>query len=97
VLAKDDGAVTAEFMLLFPALISVVALLLGGFQLGLSAIALERTAGELARQHGYGFALPKIEDYEITTEVSQHLSCVELRQDGLIPLRSKQCVIRAGT
>lgn len=95
--AKDEGAVTAEFMLLFPALISVVALLLGGFQLGLDAIALERTAGELARKHGYGFELPEPNGYELSTEETEYFSCVEISKEGLVPLRSKQCVIRAGT
>ncbi len=50
--SSDKGAVTAEFMLVTPALILAVATLLGLFPLALSAIKLEVEAMQLARMHG---------------------------------------------
>lgn len=96
-LANERGAVTAEFMLLFPALISVVAILMFGLQLGLSAIALEREVAVVARQLGYGFAPTPLQQYELRSWHEGPLVCAELTKQGLIPIRSEQCVFRAGS
>ena len=80
-----------------PAMILVVTLLGSMFQLGLQQIALEAQVFQFARQFGYGLDLSETEKYRIETWYQDHLACVELRLEGMIPLASSHCVIRAGT
>ena len=94
-LASDRGVVTAEFMLLMPALISVVALCGLLLSLGLGAIGLELEAAQAARQLGYGFEYDP-GDYVLERWREQHLACVRLTAPGLIQLQAQQCVLAAG-
>ena len=94
--SSERGAVTAEFMLLMPALISVVAVAIAGLQLGLAAISLELDAALLARSHSYGLAVVAPEGLELSTWQEQHLSCLKLTKPGLIEIASEYCLIKAG-
>lgn len=95
--ANDRGAVTAEFMMLMPAMISVVAIVLAGFQLAVESIALERDVVLLARQLGYGMEISADSKYSVESWREEEYACVALERGGLIPLRSQQCVFRAGS
>lgn len=94
VFSSDKGAVTAEFMLITPALILAVATLLGLFPLGLSAIKLEVEAMQLARLHGYGLDLSKPEGYDLEIYSQGRIECVRLRNSSL--MESEYCVIPLG-
>lgn len=94
-LASDRGVVTAEFMLLMPALISVVTLCGLLLSLGLGSIGLELQATQAARQLGYGLEYDPGE-YVLERWREQHLACVRLIAPGLIQLQAQQCVLAAG-
>ena len=92
--SSDKGAVTAEFMLITPALILAVATLLGLFPIGLSAIKLEVEAMQLARLHGYGLDLSEPEGYDLEIYSQGRIECVRLRNSSL--MESEYCVIPLG-
>jgi len=96
VLASERGVVTAEFMLLMPALISVVALCLAMLNLGLTQVSLELKASQAVRLISYGLTYDPGEE-QIETWREQHLVCVRLRKPGLISLEAEQCLIATGT
>ena len=92
--SSDKGAVTAEFMLITPALILAVATLLGLFPLGLSSIKLEVETMQLARLHGYGLDVPIPEGYELEIASRGRIECIKLRNRSL--MESEYCVIPLG-
>ncbi len=92
--SSDKGAVTAEFMLITPALILAVATLLGLFPLALSAIKLEVETMQLARLHGYGLDLSVTEGHEFEISAQGRVECVTVRNLSL--LESEYCVIPLG-
>ena len=94
---SDRGAVTAEFMLLMPALISVVAIGIAGLQIGLASISLELDAALLARAQSYGFSVSAPTGTELTTWREGHLSCLRLSQVKLVEIASEYCLIQAGS
>lgn len=94
VFSSDKGAVTAEFMLITPALILAVATLLGLFPLALSAIKLEVETMQLARLHGYGLDLSVTEGHEFEISTQGRIECVTVRNLSL--LESEYCVIPLG-
>lgn len=94
---NDRGAVTAEFMLLMPALISVVAIGIAGLQIGLASISLELDAALLARAHSYGFSVSAPAGTELFTWREAHLSCLRLSQVTLVEIASEYCLIQAGS
>jgi len=93
--SSDKGAVTAEFMLVTPALILAVATLLGLFPLALSAIKLEVEAMQLARMHGYGLDIAAPDGFELEIASNGRLECVVVR-NKILPLESEYCVIPLG-
>lgn len=92
--SSDKGAVTAEFMLITPALILAVATLLGLLPLALSAIKLEVETMQLARMHGYGLDLSVSEGHELEISTQGRIECVTVRNLSL--LESEYCVIPLG-
>jgi Flp pilus assembly protein TadG len=92
---SENGAVTAEFMLITPALILAVTLLLGLFPLALSAIKLELTAMQLARLHALGQVVSAPAGYELTTYTQGRYECLVLKSHTLI-LESEYCALRLG-
>lgn len=94
VFSSDKGAVTAEFMLITPALILAVATLLGLFPLALSAIKLEVETMQLARLHGYGLDLSVTEGHKFEISAQGRIECVTVRNLSL--LESEYCVIPLG-
>lgn len=82
---------TAEFMLLLPALTLIVSLAIASFSFGLSKIQLEVEAFQRARL------------YAITGDSAGHLitqdgrfHCLEVSQGGLFQIQAKACVLRYG-
>jgi hypothetical protein len=92
---SDKGAVTAEFMLVTPALILAVTLLLGLFPLALSAIKLELTAMQLARLHSLGQPVSAPAGYELKTSQEEGFECLSLRSPWLL-MESEYCAIAVG-
>lgn len=92
---SEKGAVTAEFMLVTPAMILAVTLLIGLFPLALAGIKLELTAMQLARLHTFGQLVEAPAGH--TLEISQRgrLECLSLRFDAL-PMESEYCAIPIG-
>jgi hypothetical protein len=86
--SSDKGAVTAEFMLITPALILAVATLLG------SSIKLEVETMQLARLHGYGLDVPVPEGYELEIASRGRIECIKVRNRSL--MESEYCVIPLG-
>lgn len=92
---SDKGAVTAEFMLITPALILAVTLLLGLFPLALSAIKLELTAMQLSRLHSLGQPVSAPAGYELRTNSKGRFECLVLSSPWLI-LESEYCSMTVG-
>jgi Flp pilus assembly protein TadG len=92
---SDKGAVTAEFMLVTPALILAVTLLLGLFPLALSAIKLELTAMQLSRLHSLGESVSAPAGYEMFTYSKGRYECLVLKSTLLI-LESEYCAMSVG-
>ena len=92
---SERGAVTAEFMLITPALILVVTALLGLFPLALSAIKLELTAMQLARLHSLGQTVSAPAGYELEMVSSERFECLILKTEGLA-MESEYCAIPIG-
>lgn len=92
---SDQGAVTAEFMLVTPALILAVTLLLGLFPLALTSIKLELTAMQLARLHSLGETVSPPAGYELRTYSQGRFECLVLKSPILI-LESEYCAMTLG-
>lgn len=92
---SEKGAVTAEFMLVTPALILAVTLLLGLFPLALSAIKLELTAMQLSRLHSLGQPVSAPDGYELRTFSTGRFECLVLKSP-LILMESEYCSMTIG-
>jgi len=92
---SDKGAVTAEFMLVMPAMILAVTLLLGLFPLALAGIKLELTAMQLARLHSLGETFSPPDGYELKTYSEGRYECLVLKSPILI-LESEYCAMTLG-
>lgn len=93
---NDRGAVTAEFMLLLPALVLIVAAAIGLYSLSLERLGLEVSAFQAARSVAIGLA-PEIEPGLILEiEERERFTCVHIERSGLIPIRAEHCVIVYG-
>ncbi len=92
---SDKGAVTAEFMLITPAMILAVTLLLGLFPLALAGIKLELSAMQLARLYSYGEDVEAPAGHSIEFSQQGRLSCLKLRMHTL-PMESEYCAIPIG-
>jgi hypothetical protein len=83
-------------MLLLPALLVLLALGLGLFQLGLSRIALEVHGFELARSVAIGLTPEIPAGIEMNSFSEGRFKCVRLVQDTLPKLETKRCMIPYG-
>ncbi len=92
---SDKGAVTAEFMLVMPAMILAVTLLLGLFPLALAGIKLELTAMQIARLHSLGETVSPPAGYELETYSEGRYECLVLKSPILI-LESEYCAMTLG-
>lgn len=95
-LASDHGAVTAEFMLLLPALIMLFATVLGSVVFATDRIALEVKGFEAARSLALGLDLRAEEGIEIEKSVEGALTCAKISKQSLIPMSTKLCVMQVG-
>ncbi len=94
--SSDRGAVTAEFMLLFPTLVLALAGILGVFQLGLTQLQLSRDAFSQARQLAIGNSIAQLPG---TTFESQELGkwvCVTASKKLFIDLEAQACLMKHG-
>jgi Flp pilus assembly protein TadG len=96
VFSSQKGAVTAEFMLLFPTVVLALAGILGVFQLGLAQLQLSREAFSQARHLAIGNELG--ERLGSTFEVSEEGKwvCVTATKQLLLELEARACLIRHG-
>ena len=95
-LASDQGAVTAEFMLLLPALIMLFATVLGSVAFATDRIALEAKGFEAARSLAIGLDLLAEQGIEIEKSVEGALTCAKISKQSLIPMSTKLCVMQVG-
>jgi Flp pilus assembly protein TadG len=95
-LASDQGAVTAEFMLLLPALIMLFATVLGSVTFATDRIALEAKGFEAARSLAIGLELVAEQGIEIEKSVEGALTCAKISKQSLIPMSTKLCVMQVG-
>ena len=95
-LNSEKGAVTAEFMLLLPALLVLLAAALSLFQLGLERIALETKTFEIARSVAIGYPATEEAGFEIATKDEGRFRCVSVTKQGLVNLESTRCMIPYG-
>lgn len=93
--SSEKGAVTAEFMLITPALVLAVISLLGLFPLALTAIRLELVAMNLARAHSYGHEITAPDGFQFQLVHQGRISCIKVTADQL-GLESEYCVIPVG-
>jgi hypothetical protein len=92
---SEKGAVTAEFMLITPALILAVTLLLGLFPLALAGIKLELSAMQLARLYSFGEDVVAPAGHSIEFSKQGRLYCLKLKLKTL-PMESEYCAIPIG-
>jgi len=95
-LVSDQGAVTAEFMLLLPALVMLFATVLGSVAFATDRIALEAKGFEAARSLAIGLDLAAEEGIEIEKSVEGALTCAKISKQSLIPMSTKLCVMQVG-
>lgn len=95
-LTSDHGAVTAEFMLLLPALIMLFATVLGSVVFATDRIALEAKGFEAARSLALGLDLRAEEGIKIEKSVEGALTCAKITKQSLIPMSTKLCVMQVG-
>jgi Flp pilus assembly protein TadG len=94
--SSEKGAVTAEFMLLLPALALLLASALGLFQLGLERMSLEVSAFEIARAKAIGFEPELDANLEIKTQQEGRFQCVTVSKQNLVPIAATSCMIPYG-
>jgi Flp pilus assembly protein TadG len=94
--SSDHGAVTAEFMLLLPALIMLFATVLGSVVFATDRIALEARGFEAARSLALGLDLRAEEGIEIEKSVEGALTCARITKQSLMPMSTKLCVMQVG-
>jgi hypothetical protein len=94
--SDQKGAVTAEFMLLFPTVVLALAGFLGIFQLGLAQMELARNAFTQARQlsiNGSSLPMPEV-SFESYWE--GQWVCVIASRKIVFALKEKACLYQHG-
>jgi hypothetical protein len=94
--SSEKGAVTAEFMLLFPTLMLALAGILGVFQLGLTQLQLARDAFTQTRLLAIGHPLERLEDTSYKVTESGKWVCVTASKKLLIELEAQACLLKHG-
>ncbi|QKJ25631.1 hypothetical protein HRU87_05545 [Aquiluna borgnonia] len=95
--SEDRGAVTAEFMLLFPTVIVALAGALTVFQLGLDRLELSRLAFFQARSLAIGGELSSVEGVRFTPSDDGRMLCVEATKTSLFRLSESGCYLKHGS
>ena len=95
-MASDRGAVTAEFMLLLPALIMLFSVVLGSVSLAVERIALQYTAFEIARQSAIGIDVPVDSALRVDFSNEGRLECFRVQKQLVIPISTKICLLPIG-
>ncbi len=96
VFSSDKGAVTAEFMLLFPTLVLALAGILGVFQLGLTQLQLSREAFSLARELAVGNQLTALAGTSFEVTESGRWICVTTSRKLLFEVEAEACQFKHG-
>ncbi len=96
VLDSDRGAVTAEFMLLLPALIILFTFALGSVTFATERIAIESKVFEAARAISLGQEPVIDQNYRLTQSVEGRKICVTLSRQMLLPINSTLCMLPVG-
>lgn len=91
--SSDSGAVTAEFMLLMPAVILLGGLVSLLFGLSIDLVALQRQAGGLVRELAIGRELVLPQNTQAKTWNQGRLVCIQLSRPGLIKITAEQCAM----
>lgn len=97
VFSDQKGAVTAEFMLLFPTVVLALAGVLGVFQLGVAQLELTRDAFTQARQLSMKESLLPIEGVEFKSYRDGQLVCVVAQKKLAIDLEATACLFQHGS
>ena len=94
--SSEKGAVTAEFMLLFPTLVLALAGILGVFQLGLTQLQLSRDAFSQARELAIGNPLAPLPGTSFTVTESGRWVCVTASKQRFLKLEAQACLYKHG-
>ena len=97
VFSDQKGAVTAEFMLLFPTVVLALAGVLGVFQLGVAQLELSRDVFTQARQLSIKESLLSIEGVEFKSYRDGPLVCVIAHRKLVIDLEATACLFQHGS
>lgn len=96
VFSSQKGAVTAEFMLLFPTVVLALAGTLGVFQLGVAQLSLSREAFLQARQLAIGNDPEASPDVSLTERLDGRFVCVSAVRNYLFELKAEVCLPKHG-
>ena len=96
VLDSDRGAVTAEFMLLLPALIMLFTFALGSVTFATERISIESKLFEATRAISLGMEPETYPNYRITESTEGRKICVTLSWQLIFPIQSKLCMLPVG-
>jgi Flp pilus assembly protein TadG len=94
--SSQKGAVTAEFMLLFPTVVLALAGILGVFQLGLTQLQLSRDAFSQARQIAIGNQLVDQLGSSFKVRHSGRWACVTATKQLVIKMEAEACLMKHG-
>lgn len=96
VFSDQKGAVTAEFMLLFPTVVLSLAGILGVFQLGVAQMELARNAFTQARQLSINGVLVAIPGVAFESYLDGKWVCVIAQKRIVFDLQEKACLYQHG-
>ncbi len=94
--SSQKGAVTAEFMLLFPTVVLALAGFLGVFQLGLTQLQLSREAFSQVRQLAIGNQLADQPGISFEVSHSDRWVCVTAIKQLVLKLEAEACLLKHG-
>ena len=94
--SREDGAVTAEFMLISPTIVLALAGALGLFQLGLERLTLSQLAFYEARSQAIGFEAKSDSETVFQTTIEGQLLCVTATRNSLLRIQEKGCYLIHG-
>ena len=97
VFSDQKGAVTAEFMLLFPTVVLALAGVLGVFQLGVAQLDLSRDVFTQARQLSINGPMLPIAGVEFKSYRDGQLVCVVGQKRLAIVLEATACLFQQGS
>lgn len=92
----DQGAVTAEFMMLAPVIVLGVSVVLGAVSLGFGRLELQALSFSVARQDAMGLQVPTLEGIEVEIDRVDRLSCIQLSKTSMIPIQARSCQLILG-